>query len=349
MNSPGLLPSVSIIVPCRNERHYIGPCLDSILATTYPKDRLEILVVDGQSDDGTGEVIDDYVRRGEPIQLVSNPRRIVSTALNLGIGLATGEIILRMDAHNDYPPDYIPSLVSWLERSGADNVGGSCVTRPGADTAVARAIAVALAHPFGVGNATFRLGTSEPRQVDTVPFGCFRRELFQRVGLFDEELVRNQDDEFNFRLIRAGGTILLVPDVVSYYYARRSLAQLARMYFQYGYFKPLVAWKVGRVMTLRQLAPAGLVLSVFGGALLMLWPPVGPVLGALPMVAYLSLDLAASLPSALAHGVRCGGSLLAVFPVLHFAYGLGFLRGLLRVLHGSPSATETTESVRLSR
>lgn len=340
---------VSVVVPCRNERRYIGPCLDSILATTYPKHRLEIFVVDGQSDDGTTEVVEAYVRRGEPIRLVSNPRRIVPTALNLGISLSAGDVVLRMDAHNEYPVDYIPSLVSWLERTGADNVGGAWVTRPGAETPMARAIAVALSHPFGVGNAAYRFGTATPVAVDTVPFGCFRRDVFQRVGLFDEELIRNQDDEFNARLIRAGGTILLVPGVVSYYHARTTLSQLARMNYQYGSFKPLAARKVGRVMTLRQLAPAMLVLSVLGGVLLAAWPPIGPRLAALPLAGYLLATVYASMSLTRRHGVRCAALLLAIFPVLHFSYGFGFLRGLFRVLGRGGSATGGGESVRLSR
>jgi glycosyltransferase involved in cell wall biosynthesis len=340
---------VSVVVPCRNERRYIGPCLDSILATTYPKHRLEILVVDGQSDDGTTEVVQAYIRRGEPIRLVSNPRRIVPTALNLGIRLSAGDVVLRMDAHNEYPADYIPSLVSWLERTGADNVGGAWITRPGADTPMARAIAAALSHPFGVGNAAYRFGTATPVAVDTVPFGCFRREVFQRVGLFDEELIRNQDDEFNARLIRAGGKILLVPGVVSYYHARTTLSQLARMNYQYGYFKPLAARKVGRVMTWRQLAPALLVLSILAGALLLAWPPLGPRLAALPLVGYFLATSIASMSLGRRHGARCGALLLVVFPVIHLSYGVGFLRGLFRVLGRGRSAAVSEESVRLSR
>src|SRR5438093_7105727 len=129
--------------------------------------------------------------------------------------------------------------------TGADNVGGAWLTAPGDATVAARAIALALAHPLGIGNARYRLGTNEQRDVDTVPFGCFRREVFERVGLFDEELVRSQDDEFNFRLLKAGGRVLLVPGAVACYRARRSVLQLARMFYQYGYFKPRVAAKVG--------------------------------------------------------------------------------------------------------
>ena len=321
------LPTVSVIIPCRNERSYIGRCLDSVLRGDYPKERLEILVVDGMSDDGTREIAQEYSRRHRAIRLVANPRRIVPTALNLGIGQAMGAIIVRMDAHVEYPPDYISGLVGWLERTGADNVGGACVTRPANGTTTARAIAVALAHPFGVGNARFRLGTSEPRQVDTVPFGCFRRDVFERFGLFDEDLIRNQDDEFNFRVTKAGGRVLLVPGVVSHYYARGSLRQLARMYYQYGYFKPLVARKVGAIMTIRQLVPALFVASLLVAGVLAPWVGAARALFALVLGSYGVVDVAQSTMVGVAQGARVGAVLCLVFPVLHLSYGFGSLRG----------------------
>jgi len=206
---------VTVIVPCRNERRYIAACLDSILATAYPADRLEVLVVDGASDDGTRDAVRAYAAREPRVRLLDNPRRSAPAALNLGIRAARGEIIARMDAHVVYPPHYLPVLVEALLETGADNVGCPIVTLPADESATARAIACALSHPFGVGNSRFRIGSAVRREVDTVPFGCFRRDVFDRVGLFDEELIRNQDDEFNFRLIRSGGRVLLVPDVAA--------------------------------------------------------------------------------------------------------------------------------------
>jgi glycosyltransferase involved in cell wall biosynthesis len=323
---------VTVLVPCRNEIRYITACLDSILSSSYPADRLEVLVLDGMSDDGTQAAVEAVMARSPVVRLVANPGRVVPTGLNAGIRAARGEIIVRMDAHNEYPPSYIGRLVQWLLETGADNVGGACVTRPAGESAVSRAIAVALAHPFGVGNAHFRLGASTVREVDTVPFGCFRRSLFDRVGLFDEELVRNQDDEMNFRIARAGGRILLVPDVVSYYYARPSWRKLATMYYQYGYYKPLVALKVCRIMTVRQTLPA-----VFTGALL-----VGAILAIrLPQarLAWLAMlavyGLAATLATVTAVprlGAGPALALLLTFPVLHLSYGWGYLRGLAALL-----------------
>jgi glycosyltransferase involved in cell wall biosynthesis len=324
-------PLVSIVVPCRNEVKYIRPLLDSILANEYPHDRLEVLIVDGMSDDGTRDVIADYARRHPVIQLVDNPKRITPCALNLGIIQARGSIIMRMDAHAQYPPNYIGDLVAWLGHTGADSVGGAWLTLPGAATITAHAIAAALAHPFGIGNAYYRLGTKEPRE-EPGAFGCFRREVFQRVGLFDEELVRNQDDEFNSRLLRAGGRLLLVPGVVTRYYARESLGKLWRMFFQYGYFKPLVARKVGAIVRSRQLVPPLFVASVLLAALLAPWLGAARLLLPLELGMYAAADLIVSVVLARRKGLLVGITSSVVFPVLHTSYGVGYLLGTLDFL-----------------
>ncbi len=323
---------VSCILPCRNEEKFIGPCLDSFLATAYPHDQLELLVVDGDSNDGTREIVQAYSAKHPCIRLLDNPKRIVPTALNIGIRAATGDVIVRLDAHVVYPPDYVPKCVAALETSGADNVGGIVVTLPANQTPMAEAIAVGLSHPFGVGNSWFRIGTAEARWVDTVPFGCFRRELFSRIGLFDEELVRNQDDEFNFRIIREGGRIMLLPDVVSYYYARESPGLAAKMLYQYGYFKPLVARKIGRVVTLRQLVPPAFVASLAIGAVLaLLWPPAVVLLAAVILM-YAAAAIFSAAGQVRRHGIRCAAALVTVFPLLHISYGAGFIRGLWSLL-----------------
>ncbi len=321
------VPFVSVVVPCRNEEAYIASCLDSILANDYPADRVEILVADGMSDDRTREVLAHYAARHPAVILIDNPARSTPAALNAAIRVAAGNIIIRMDVHVTYPADYIRRLVAGLEETGADNVGGVIVTLPADDTPVAQAIALGLSHRFGVGNSYFRIGARERRSVDTVPFGCYRREVFQQIGLFDEELIRNQDDEFNFRLITRGGRILLLPDVVCRYFARASFRHLARMYYQYGYFKPLVARKVGRVMTVRQLMPALLLVTLVGAAALGLWLPAASVFGGGLLSAYGLFVLLCSAPAVRSHGFRCAFALMAVFPILHFSYGIGFLRG----------------------
>ena len=325
---PAAQRRVTVVLPCRNEALHIAACLDSILASAHPAERLEVLVVDGMSTDGTRQVIEQYTKAHPGIRMLDNPRRIVPTGLNIAIRAATGEIIVRMDGHVVYPPEYIPRLVGALLESGADNVGGCLITLPADGTAVSQAIAIAMGHPFGVGNAHFRIGAKQARDVDTVPFGCFRRDIFRRVGMFDEELVRNQDDEFNHRIIRQGGRVRLIPDVVCYYYARGSLRQASRMFYQYGAFKPLVARKVGRIMTVRQLVPAMFVATLFAAVLgAFFWPPVA-LAGAGVAAVYALCVAACALPVARSHNLRCALALAVALPVVHLSYGFGFIRGL---------------------
>lgn len=323
------LAKVSIVIPCRNEEKFIGKCLDSIVVSDYSKDRLEILVVDGMSEDGTRTTVQSYARKYLFIRLLDNLKKITPAAMNIGIANAKGEIIMRMDAHNTYPPNYISGLVGWLEKAQADNVGGVCFTVPATQTLMAEAIALALSHPFGVGNAYFRIGAKEPRWVDTVPFGCYRREVFDQVGMFDEELVRNQDDEFNLRLLKRGGRILLVPNIVSYYYARDSLCKLWRMYYQYGYFKPLVTRKVGGVLTIRQVIPAVFVLGLLVSGALAPWTAYSGWALCAIIFAYVVADLGSSIYVGFQRGVKGALATPFVFPVLHLSYGFGFLKGVL--------------------
>jgi glycosyltransferase involved in cell wall biosynthesis len=349
--TPGMteVPRVSVVVPCRNEAGFIAKCLDSILANDYDAGKLEILVVDGASDDRTRDIVAAYAHRDPRIRLLENPRRITPTALNIGIRAALGDVIIRMDAHNSYPTTYVSSLVHWLVASGADNVGGIWITRPSADSPVAEAIAIGLSHPFGVGNSYFRIGATEPRWVDNVPFGCYRRSVFERIGLFDEDLVRNQDDELNLRLIRKGGRILLVPSIHSHYHARGSLAKLARMNFQYGYFKPLVIRKIGAVMTVRQVVPATFVLALVTGLVASLVDRLGMMFLLTLLATYLTASLIAAAGSVRTSGVRAAAALLAVFPVIHVAYGAGFLRGMLDFFLRGLASPVDTSSIPITR
>lgn len=336
------LPLVSIIVPCRNEGRYIADCLESVLSNDYPSDSIEVLVVDGMSDDNTREVLAAYAQRCERIRLLDNPARTAPAALNVGVRAANGAIIIRMDAHCHYPRNYVSALVGWLERSGADNVGGVWRTLPGSDTATAHAIAFVMSHPFGVGNAHFRIGINKAKWVDTVPFGCYRRSVFDRIGLFDEELIRNQDDEFNQRLLKAGGRILLVPDVAIDYFARDSLGKVARMYYQYGYFKPLAARKIGSVGTIRQAIPGAVIMFLSVSLVLSSaigWMGLAFAVGLSGYLFVVSLGCIAALVS---KGPKVGLLAAVTFPVVHFSYGFGSLRGVLdfglRHLPGPASA-----------
>jgi len=325
-------PLVTVIVPCRNEGKWIAPCLDSILGNDYPGERIEVLVVDGMSTDETRSTVERYAARHTCIRLLDNVKQITPVALNIGIRAAQGTVVLRMDAHVDYPADYISSLVRLLQDKGADNVGGVCRTQPGAATAMARAIAVGMSHPVGVGNSYFRIGSAEERWVDTVPFGCYRKDVFDRLGLFDEELVRNQDDEFNLRLIRSGGRILLSPKVVCRYYTRDSLGKLWRMYYQYGYFKPLVVRKVKGIMTVRQLLPPLFVLCLAAGTLLAPWSRLAAAALAVVVVSYVTVISGCVLAAVRRHGWQAALGLCLVFPAMHLSYGIGYLRGVLTFL-----------------
>lgn len=343
-------PFVSIIIPCRNEKAFIAACLDSLLVTTYPSERLEIIVADGMSDDGTAEILGRYAASHANIRVLNNPRRITPAGLNVAILAARGDVIVRVDAHSVYPTSYVLQLVGWLQRSGADNVGGLWITEPGGTSAIARAVAVVLSHPAGVGNAHFRIGATEPRWVDTVPFGCFRRDVFDRVGLFDEDLIRNQDDEFNVRILRAGGRILLVPDVVCHYTARDSLGKLWVMYEQYGYFKPLVIRKTSTIVTWRQLIPPLLVMAIVGSLILPLFSERLWVASAVILVGYAALLLGVAATQVRRHGASVALACCLALPTLHLSYGLGYLRGLFDFfLLRRNSARGAASAVRLSR
>jgi glycosyltransferase involved in cell wall biosynthesis len=324
---------VSIVMPCRNEARSIRPCLDSVLNNGYPLDRLEILVMDGDSDDATPAIVQEYQQRYPSVRLVRNPKRIVPTAMNLGIREARGQVIMRMDAHATYAQGYIEKCVVALRTSGADNVGGVwriAPTRPGP---MADAIAVTLAHPFGIGDAQYRLGAKRPTEVDTVPFGCYRRDVFERIGYFDENLRRGQDMDFNHRLRAAGGRILLVPDVVCYYHPRSTLLTFLRHNLWNGIwvFYPM---RFGRVaFSLRHLVPGvfvGVVLASVLGALV--WPPLWGVTAAAGAI----YVLASGVTSVLVARARRAWSLVIALPLafaaLHLAYGVGTLVGLARVI-----------------
>jgi hypothetical protein len=245
---------------------------------------------------------------------------------------------MRMDAHALYPKNYISDLVAALQTSGADNVGGVLVTAPARETPLGRAIAIALSQPFGVGNAYFRIGVRQQRWVDTVAFFCCRRETFERVGLFDERQ-RDEDSEFNARLIRHGGRVLLVPNVVTRYYARETVRQVARMYHQYGYSKPLVVRKLGRVMTLRQLVPPTFLLALAATAILSPWVhPLGIAFVA-TAASYVLAVLGFSIGAGRKAGPPTVAALALVFPVVHFSYGVGFLRCVADLALGSHRKT----------
>ena len=319
------LPLVSVVLPVRNEAGYIDRCLHAVLEQDYPKDRLEIIVADGQSTDGTATRLRTLASRHPAITVLDNPGRIVPTGLNLAIGQARGGVIVRVDGHCEIAPDYVRRCVAHLQ-DGADAVGGPLDTI--GETPMARAIALAMSSAFGVGNAAFRTVKDRTMTVDTVAFPAWSRAVLDRLGPFDEELVRNQDDEYNARLREAGGTIRLAADVRSRYYGRASLGSLWRQYYQYGYWKVRVLQLHPRQMCLRQFVPPVFVLALVvlaAGALANGRARAG-------LAALLGVYAAATVIQALRLSARMPSQvlrLLVVFPALHVAYGAGFLRGLV--------------------
>jgi glycosyltransferase involved in cell wall biosynthesis len=324
------LPAVTVVMPVRNEEKHIAGCLESVLGGTYPKDRLEVLVVDGMSDDRTRDIIRGFAENHQCVRLIDNPARVVPHAMNAGILAARGEIIVRMDAHAMYGPDYVRQLVTWMADLGADNVGGVWITKPASDSSQAKAVALILSHSFGVGSATYRIGSAaEPVEVDTVPFGCYRREIFGRIGLYDEMFIRNQDDELNARLKMSGGKIFLIPEIRIDYVARESLRKMSRMLYQYGFFKPLIAIKLGRPATVRQLIPPSFAATVLALPLALTVAPTVGIVMAAAVLAHSTVNLTVSMRQAMRHGWRLLPALFAGFFLAHMAYGIGYLHGLI--------------------
>jgi glycosyltransferase involved in cell wall biosynthesis len=325
---------VSIIIPCRNEEAFIGKVLENVIKQDYPVDLTEVFVVDGKSNDKTAEIIKGYSEKHSFIYYLENPQKIVPFALNNAIRHSSGEIIIRMDAHAIYPNDYISRLVDGLDEFKCENIGGVWITKPGNSTIKAKAIALATSHLFGIGNAYYRLSNQKPKEVDTVPFGCYSRNVFDKIGYFDEELIRNQDDEFNARLIKNGGKIYLLPDIQIIYFARENLRKISKMFYQYGLYKPLVNLKIGKSATLRQFAPLLLVLYLAITGLLSFISNFSLFVFMGGIIFYLFICFFIAISIWIKNIKKPGLMfyLFLLFPIIHLSYGWGYLAGLFRFL-----------------
>ena len=335
---------IKVIIPCRNELGYIGKCLDSLVHCNQTGVELYVWVVDGMSDDGTRALVGEYAERYSFIKLVDNARRTTPYALNLGLEPLDYDIGIILGAHAVVDADFIINNARVLEQHPEVGCAGGII-RNVHENEWSEIISLAMSSVFGVGNAHFRTG-GKSGYVDTVAFGAYRREVFERVGFFDEELARNQDDEFNYRVLQGGFKIYLDPAILSDYYVRGSISKLYKQYDQYGYWKVFVNKKHGAVTTLRQLAPP---LWVF--FLLVGWTGVliHPILGGMyavvvAMYVALAFYTASRMP---AKSLRKFMMLLRTFGVLHFSYGLGYLRGVIHFyFFGSKPSTH---SERLTR
>jgi succinoglycan biosynthesis protein ExoA len=328
---------VTIIVACRNERSSIRGFLDSILAQDFRGLGWEAIVADGLSDDGTRAVLAEYCARHSQFRMVDNPGRIVSSGLNAAIRAARGEIIIRMDAHTRYAPDYCVLCLETLEATGADNVGGPA--RTNASGPYARAVAAAYHSRFCTG-ARFH-NVNYEGWVETVTYGCWRKSTFDRMGLFDENLVRNQDDELNLRLIRAGGKIWQNPRIVSWYSPRTTLSAVFRQYFQYGFWKVAVIRKHKIPSSWRHAVPVLFVamnLTLLAAIPLAIWADASSV-ARLAAVLWTAIFGCYSLANVFASAIAARSAGWDIFPYLpaafatyHISWGLGFLVGLFRIL-----------------
>lgn len=338
------LPPVSVIMPVRNEAGYIERSLRSVFRQTYPHDKLEIIVADGTSTDATVAIIERLKSETNiPLRVISNHRRIAPAALNLGIKNSSGEILVRVDGHCEIAPDYVANCVKILGEKKFEAVGGPIETM--GETTTALAIACAMSSKFGVGGSAFRCGSEEERCVDTVAFPAYKRETFRSVGLFDEELVRNQDDEFNYRLRKAGGKILLTPHIRSKYYSRGNFKSLWRQYFQYGCWKVRIFQLHPKQMSRRQFAPLVFVLSLLIFAAAAFFMPFAKIFFLGIIVLYGTANMTATLLQAERVGFRLLPLVSVSFVILHLAYGMGFLAGLYKFRgRWKRAATETGEA-----
>ena len=316
------LPFVSVVIPMRNERDWIERCLSTVFSQNYDPLRLEVIVVDGMSDDGSYEMLQQKAAEEPRLSVLQNPKRIVPSSLNLAIAAAKGDIVARVDAHTLLEPDYLRVGVEVLGRTGADNVGGPMVKIGGGK--VGDAIAAAMSSRFGIGSY-FQFGSDE-READTVYMGMWPRRVFETVGLFDEELVRNQDDEFNYRIRKAGGRIICSPAMRSKYQNRQSWSALIKQFFQYGEWKVRVLQKHPTQMSVRHFVPQSFIVAVLLGLVAGLRTPIGPLLSLFLVVGYLLVMAVVAAREAKVGKLRMFFALV----LIHQSWGLGFLKGALR-------------------
>jgi succinoglycan biosynthesis protein ExoA len=325
-------PSVSIIIPCYNEQTTIRSLLEALYAQTYARADLETVIADGMSSDGTrGEIAAFSAAHPDlRIAVVDNPKRIIPAALNRALAETHGEIIVRLDGHSRPAPDYVERCVADLEAGLGENVGGIWEIRPGAETWIAKSIAAASAHPLGVGDALYRHAT-KPASVDTVPFGAFKRELLALVGFFDETLLTNEDYEFNVRVRKSGGHVWLDPAIRSVYFARPTLAALARQYGRYGYWKFKMLRRYPETIRWRQGLPPLFVASLVAGALLAIFLPVFRLLLAAEIIVYVAALAAAGVQAAFRQKKN---TLVIGLPLsiatMHITWGAGFLWSMIK-------------------
>ncbi len=329
------VPFVSVIIPCRNEEQFIGRSLQTVRAWDTTGCQLEILVVDGRSTDGTREIVAEYAARDRRIRLLDNPRQVKPAALNIGLRVARGKWILRLDAHSEYAPDYLRQCLETARRTGADNVGGVFIPRLSEDTVQAHLVRALTTHFFGVGGSRFRTNAHEG-PADTVAYGCYRREVFERIGRFNERLVHSQDFEFNQRLLRAGGRIWLNPAIRVFYYNQATLRNFFRKFVNRdGPWNPYMWWLAPWTFQLRHVVPMIFVLGLVATGVVSALVPWGWVTMAIVLVPYALLAVLSAAQQSFGYRRWLLFLLLpGLFLVYHISYGTGELWGVLTLALG---------------
>ena len=327
------MKTVSVVIPIYNEEKYIENCISSIVLQDYPKEYLEVLLVDGMSTDRTRDIIVSIQEKYDWIILLDNPKRIIPSALNIGIRAAEGEFIVRMDAHSEYAADYISKCIETLERTGADNVGGPQITK--GRNLKQRIIASAYSSPFALGGGKHFKKDYEG-EIDTVFLGAFRKSYAVEMGLYDETMPRNEDDEFNYRIRKNGGKIYMSPDIHVTYFPRDSFLALAKQYYGYGEGKPKVLRKYGQPSNLKQTIPALFVIFLIVGGIVSFLTgrkKVFPLFGAIYKTViglYIICDVIATVMNKESHGPLEKLGLFWSHIVIHVSYGLGYIMGLFK-------------------
>lgn len=334
--------TVSIIIPSRNEEKYIEKCIDSILNSNYPKELISVYVCDGMSDDNTSKIVSQLATKNKQIHLLINKKKTTPYALNLGLKESKADIKIILGAHAEIDINFIKENVQTLSRDGKIGCSGGVIENV-YENKTAEIIGLAMSSSFGVGNAHFRTG-SKNGFVDTVAFGAYKKEVFNKIGFFDEDLARNQDDEFNFRLLKNGYEIYLSNKIHSKYYVRGSFSKLFKQYYQYGYWKVFVNKKHKTVTTIRQLVPLCFVLFLlFGGVISFIHTYLFLSYGTIVFI-YLLLGFLFSIKES--NNLKKSTRITFTFFILHFSYGLGYLKGIIDffIIHKSPNAKAKTLS-----
>ena len=326
---------ISIVIPCRNEKKFIGNCLDSVIQNGYPLDHLEVLVVDGMSDDGCRDIINDYCKKYNFIRLVDNIQKITPVAFNLGIKNSIGEIIVIMSSHATFENGYLNICSQYLLENDVECVGGVWKIVPTNESIIAKSITRSLSSFFGVGNSYYRLsGLTKPREVDAVAYGCYKSQTFRKYGLFNEKLKRGQDLELNRRITRTGGKIILLPNASINYFARSEYNIFLKHNYMNGLWAIIpIKYSEQMPVSLRHLVPCAFTLSLFSTGALSIISNVSLIIFLIITCVYMFFNLIFSIK--IAFSERNAIFIITmplVFLTLHMAYGFGSLIGLFSLL-----------------